>query len=102
MSSIKIKWYDSVLNPFIGCTKCSPSCDYCGGERTAARLSKYPNPEINKKYIGVVDLNGKLTEKISQSSPDSLDIPSCHSRCYLLGGMTDFFTRAFPPRTSAR
>lgn len=37
--STNIGWCDITINPFVGCSKCSPGCDHCYAERFAARLS---------------------------------------------------------------
>ncbi len=87
--STKIEWADITINPFVGCSKCSPACDNCYAERFAARLAK--NPKTAAKYAGVVDEDGKWNGWISELDMTCFDkLPKKPSRIFL-GCMTDFF-----------
>lgn len=52
----KISWCDETINPFVGCSKCSPGCDNCYAERMAMRMVH--NPKLAHLYRGTVDENG--------------------------------------------
>lgn len=89
-----IGWCDETLNPFVGCSHCSPGCDNCYAERFAARLAK--NPATAKKYAGVVDERGRWTGKIS--APDGAcfaKLPKAPRRVFV-GSMTDLFHPQIP------
>lgn len=60
--STRIEWCDMTLNPFIGCTKCSPGCDHCYAERFAARLARNPNTAF--AYRHVIDAHGHWNGKV--------------------------------------
>lgn len=60
--STRIEWCDVTLNPFIGCTKCSPGCDHCYAERFAARLAR--NPKTALQYRHVIDEHGHWNGKV--------------------------------------
>ena len=62
MNATRIEWADITINPIVGCSKCSPSCDNCYVERFAARLAK--NPKTAAKYAGVVDESGKWNGQV--------------------------------------
>lgn len=91
----KIEWLGRngvTLNPAVGCSKCSPGCQWCYAERFAVRLAK--NPLTAKKYAGVVDGRGKWTGKISYSPRwDNRDMPHRvpgKGKFVFVGSMTDF------------
>jgi len=84
-----IGWCDITINPFVGCSKCSPGCDNCYAERFAARMAK--NPATTKKYAGVVNESGEWTGGISELDMTCFDkLPKKPCRVFV-GSMTDFF-----------
>lgn len=94
MGKTNIEWCDYTINPFVGCSHCSPGCDNCYAEKFAARLAK--NPVTAEKYAGVIDSNGKWTGKISQLDMSCFDkLPHKPSRVFV-GSMTDFFHENVP------
>lgn len=89
MGKTNIEWTQFTLNPFVGCSKCSPGCEHCFAERFAARLAK--NPKMSAKYAGVVDDKGHWTGHISQLDLSCFDkLPKKPSRVFV-GSMTDLF-----------
>lgn len=96
MGKTKIDWCDQVLNPFVGCSKCSPGCHNCYAEKFAVRLAKNPNPKISAKYKDVVDDNGNWTGHISNLDLSCFDkLPKKPSRVFI-GSMTDIFHDNMP------
>lgn len=85
----KIEWCDLTINPFVGCSKCSPGCNNCYAEKFAARLAK--NPTTAKKYAGVIDGDGKWTGTMSQLNLSCFDKLPKSPRRVFIGSMTDFF-----------
>ncbi len=84
-----IEWCDHTINPFVGCSKCSPGCQHCYAKRFAARLAK--NPKTAVKYAGVVDKNCHWTGRMSRLDLSCFDkLPQKPSRVFV-GSMADFF-----------
>lgn len=83
-----------VLNPFVGCSKCSIGCQSCFAERFAARLAK--NPKTAAKYAGVVDDNDHWTGQISKLDLSCFDKLPKKPSCVFVGSMTDFFHENVP------
>ncbi len=83
----KIEWCDETINPFVGCSKCSPGCDNCYAEKMAQRQIAMGN----KAYDGVVDANG-WTDQIN-FQPNQLEkITKWRKpRRIFIGSMTDCF-----------
>lgn len=89
MTKTSIEWTDHTINPFVGCSKCSPGCQHCYAERFAARLAK--NPKTQAKYAGVVDKNCHWTGRMSRLDLSCFDkLPKKPSRVFV-GSMTDIF-----------
>lgn len=85
-----IGWCTDTINPFVGCSHCSPACDNCYAEKFAARLSR--NPQTERKYAGVVNARGKWTGEISALDMSCFDkLPKRGGRRVFVGSMTDFF-----------
>lgn len=91
-----IGWCDETLNPFVGCSKCSPGCDNCYAERFAARLAK--NPKTAAKYRGVVDERGRWTGKINLHMDGCLHAATVtrKPKRFFIGSMTDIFHENIP------
>ena len=89
MSATKIEWCDEVINPIVGCSKCSPGCDNCYAERFAARLAK--NPKTAAKYAGVVDEHGKWTGRMSALDLSVFERLPQKPKKIFVGSMTDLF-----------
>jgi protein gp37 len=104
MSATKIEWCDEVFNPLVGCSKCSPGCDNCYAERRAAMLARNPNPQIEAKYAGVVDANGKWTGKLNFQLGWFHDaaqrLQGKPRKSIFIGSMTDIFYQ--PPKENWR
>src|SRR5947208_13984289 len=45
-----IEWTDATWNPVTGCTKVSPGCKHCYGERLALRLHAMGNPRYRRGF----------------------------------------------------
>lgn len=96
MGKTKIDWCDQVLNPFVGCSKCSPGCQSCYAEKFASMLANNRNFKIYKKYLDVVDGFGNWTGKISDLDLSCFDkLPKKPSRVFV-GSMTDLFHENVP------
>lgn len=96
MNKSSIEWTQYTLNPFVGCSKCSPGCENCYAEKFASRLAKNPNPKISYKYKDVVDDKVNWTSKISPLDLSCFDkLPKRPSRVFV-GSMTDIFHENMP------
>lgn len=94
MSNTKIEWTDQTVNPWVGCTKVSPSCQNCYAERMAKRLKAMGLPQ----YQDVVDENG-WTGKISLTPsmwPPKFPGAKAKPKMIFVGSMTDIFHEDVP------
>lgn len=98
MNRTRIEYVDMTVNPFVGCSACSPGCGHCYAERFAKRLSC--NPRAGSKYSGVVDANGKWTGRINFEGwgKSFAKLPRKPARIFL-GSMTDVFHEHIPDDT---
>lgn len=95
-TTTRIEWADATTNTAVGCSHCSPGCDYCYAEKFAHRLSK--NPVAAKVYAGVVDGRGKWTGKINSNFSEKMyphRVPGKGKRVFV-GSMTDIFHPNYP------
>lgn len=89
----KIEWCDETINPFVGCSKCSPGCDNCFAEKMARRQIAMGN----KAYEGTVDENGHWTGKINWQDGQLDKIAKWKKpRRIFIGSMTDCFHENIP------
>lgn len=88
MKQNPIGWCDITINPFVGCSKCSPGCANCYAEKFAARLAR--NPKTAQKYAGVVDEHGKWTGAVRYFFYWYEKLPKTPKRIFL-NSMSDFF-----------
>lgn len=83
----KIEWCDITINPFIGCSHCSPGCENCYAERFAVRLSK--NKRTAERYAGVVE--GKQWSGTVRYFPYWYEKLPLKPKKVFLGSMGDIF-----------
>lgn len=61
----KIEWCDSTLNPFYGCTKVSPGCQYCYALRMIHRLPKSTALPMWETYTNTGEWTGKILNNVN-------------------------------------
>ncbi|WP_297827784.1 phage Gp37/Gp68 family protein [uncultured Desulfovibrio sp.] len=84
-----IGWCDITMNPFVGCSKCSPGCDNCYAERFAARLVR--NPKTAQKYRRVIDANGHWNGKVYGQFANWPSPSAKKGKRIFVGSMCDIF-----------
>jgi protein gp37 len=75
----EIAWTDATWNPVVGCSRCSPGCDFCYAIRDAWRLAHNPNEKVSAAYRGLVKYKTGLgaldwTAQV-RCLPERLEIP---------------------------
>ena len=78
-----------VLNPIMGCSKCSPGCANCYAESFAARLML--NPYTADKYANVLDREKHWSGKISADFSCLSSLPRKIPKRVFVGSMSDIF-----------
>lgn len=90
MGKTKIEWTNHTINPVVGCSKASPGCLSCYGERMAWRLKCMGH----EKYQAVVDANG-WTGKIGYDMSVFEKLPKKPSHIFVCS-MGDLFHKDVP------
>lgn len=88
-NNTKIEWADCTINPFVGCTKCSPGCDNCYAEKIAMRMVH--NPQVAHLYEGTADKDGWTGQILFNGGQFNKVAGWKKPRRIFVGSMTDCF-----------